>query len=153
MLERTAISLAAITQTLAQTQARDVVAFIDACFSGAGGRSVLPEGARPLVLVKTVPAAPSMSMFTASTGAQISGPDAGGTHGAYTKFVLEGLGTGAADINGDHQISLQELSEWVSPRVAAESELAGRQQTPTLVLGSSYGSAREVILAYGLATR
>ena len=41
--------LAQVLKQLSETPAKQVLALVDTCFSGAGGRSVLPAGARPLV--------------------------------------------------------------------------------------------------------
>src|SRR5208283_1005147 len=51
-LDRTGVRLSSIISALGETHATDVLAFVDACYSGSGGRSVLPKGARPLVHVK-----------------------------------------------------------------------------------------------------
>ena len=45
-LDTTALRLSEVLSSLGKTRAREVLAFVDACFSGAGGRSVLPKGAR-----------------------------------------------------------------------------------------------------------
>src|SRR5580704_924703 len=51
-LDATAIPVQEVLTKLSQSSAREVLAFLDSCFSGAGGRSVLPSGERPLVRVK-----------------------------------------------------------------------------------------------------
>ena len=66
----------------------------DSCFSGAGGRSVLPAGARPLVRVKetTAPAGGHVAVFSASDGTEISGPSADGTQGGLLEVSRAGPG-------------------------------------------------------------
>ncbi|HEY3358085.1 MAG TPA: caspase family protein, partial [Polyangia bacterium] len=138
-LARTGLPLAEVMRALGETPAREVFAFVDSCFSGAGGRSVLPDGARPLVAVKAPAAGKRLALFAAASGAEISGPDASGHAGVFTKYLLEALGQGKADVNGDGQLSLQELLDWIRPRVAAEAKRAHRDQHPTLVLGDGLG--------------
>ena len=48
-LQSTAYSLSSLYASLRALKAREVLVALDSCFSGAGGRSVLAEGARPLV--------------------------------------------------------------------------------------------------------
>lgn len=151
-LSRTALPLSSVLKSLGETKARDVLAMVDTCFSGAGGRSVLPDGARPLVRVKDAPVAPRLALMTASSGAEISGPVPGGAGGLFTRYLTEGLGKGQADINGDGQISLQELTEWVRPRVARDAKRDNRDQTPGVQVGSGLqGGASSFIIAQGIA--
>jgi outer membrane protein OmpA-like peptidoglycan-associated protein len=148
-LEATAISLRDVMTKLGQTKAHEVIAMIDSCFSGAGGRSVLPPGTRPIVRVKEEVAPPQSAVFSASGANEISGPVPGGSGGVFTSFLVQGLGQGEADINGGGQVSLAELVEWVSPRVTRAAKTDNRAQTPSLVTGRGLGP-ESVILEWGL---
>jgi hypothetical protein len=152
-LDATAIPVREVLSKLGQSKAREVLAVVDSCFSGAGGRSVLPPGARPLVRVKEEAAPAQLALFSASRGSEISGPTPAGDGGLFTKFVLDGLGNGAADMNGDGQVSLEELSQWVGPRVSREAKKANRDQNPSLTVGKGLGSADTFIVEWGLAAR
>jgi hypothetical protein len=152
-VEGTAIAMSDVMSALGGTKAKDVLAIIDSCFSGAGGRSVLPPGARPLIRVREAQPVAQMAMFTASQGDEISGMAPGENAGVFTKYVTQGLGTGEADMNGDGQVSLQELSDYVSPRVTRDSKKDSREQHPSMVVGSGVGSASSFIVEYGLATK
>ncbi len=152
-LGQTAIAMREVLSTLSQSKAREVLAVLDSCFSGAGGRSVLPPGARPIVRVKEEAAPAQLALFSASNGNEISGPTASGDGGLFTQYVLQGLGTGAADMNGDGQVSLSELSQWVGPRVSREAKKANRQQNPALTVGRGLGSPDSFIVEWGLAAR
>lgn len=148
-LEATAIALRDLLSNLGQTKAREVIAMVDSCFSGAGGRSVLPPGARPLVRVHEETTPPQIALFSASGANEISGPVPGGSGGLFTSYLVQGLGQGAADINGDGQVSLGELAEWVSPRVTRAAQRDNRAQNPSLVVGHGLGP-QGVILEWGL---
>ena len=148
-----AVAMSDVMKSLARTKARDVLAIVDSCFSGAGGRSVLPPGARPLMRVKEEAPSAQLALFTASQGDEISGPAPGEAAGVFTKFVVQALGTGQADQNGDGQVSLQELADWVGPRVARDAKKDGRDQHPKVVVGSGVGGAQGFIVEYGLATK
>jgi uncharacterized caspase-like protein len=146
----TSIPLANVLSTLGESRARDVVAFIDSCFSGAGGRSVLPPGARPLVRVKQTQPVAHMAVVSAAAGDEIAGPGADGNGGLFTKYLLEGIGNAQADIDGDNQVSVHEIVEWVGPRVSREAKREGRDQTPSLVLGRGVSDARALVVAHGV---
>jgi hypothetical protein len=149
-LEKTSVSLAKVLSVLSRSKAREALVIVDSCFSGAGGRSILPPGARPLVRVhEEVPTA-KVAVFSASSGAELSGPSSDRAMGAFTKFVAEGLGQGKADMDGDGQLSLQELETWVSPRVAREAKLDNREQHPTLRLGGGVAQPGDFIVAWGV---
>ena len=64
--------------------------------------------------------------------------------------MTTGLGTGQADADGDGQITMQELSDWVGPRVARDAKKDGREQHPALTVGSGIGSAKNLAVEYGL---
>lgn len=151
-LERTALPLSSVLNALRQTKARETLAIVDSCFSGAGGRSVLPPGARPLVRVVETKPTGSVALFSASQAAEISGPSPKGG-GLFTEHVLAALGEGGADANGDGQISLAELSEYVTPRVQRDAKRENRNQTPQLQAGVELADTKKFIVGWGYATR
>ena len=152
-LPQTALLLSDVLNRLGQSKAREVLAIVDSCFSGAGGRSVLPPGARPLVRVREVTPTAQVALFSASSGSEISGPASGGGGGLFTQTLTQGLGTGAADMDGDGQVSLQELADWTRPRVSREAKKDNREQTPSLAVGSGLGGASSFIVEWGLPAR
>jgi uncharacterized caspase-like protein len=152
-LAGTGVAMADVIKTLGALRAKEALAFVDACFSGAGGRSLLPVGARPLMRVKEAVPAAQLALFTASQSDEISGPAPGENAGAFTKYLTLALGTGQADADGDGQVSLQELADWVSPRVARDAKQEKREQHPKLAVGSGLKSASQLIVEYGLPTR
>ena len=144
------MTLASVVQRLGASKAKDVLAIVDSCFSGEGGRSVLPPGARALVRVQETPVTGGVAVFTAASGAETSGPAPGGADGLFTQYVLQGLGTGAADIDGNGSITLDELATWVKPRVSAAATQDHRDQHPSLVVGSTLGTPANFIVEWGL---
>ena len=109
--------------------AKEIFVALDSWFSGAGGRSVLARGTRPLV-TKVEVEAPSDSRLTvlsASRSSEISGsmPDAG--HGLFTYHLLKGL-NGAAGA----PITIESLHRYLAPRVADAAKRENRDQNPQL---------------------
>jgi len=116
---------------------KDVTVVLDSCFSGAGGRSVLAKGAKPMGLSveHSLGATGRTIVLAASAGDQISSAYEEKGHGLLTYFFLKGL-QGEADANKDGSIDMAELYDYVKPSV---SRIARKQynneQTPQL-LGS-----------------
>ncbi len=148
-LGESAIKMSDILSDLEKTKAKDVLVVADSCFSGGGGRSVLAPGTRPLVHVEPVKSTARVALLSASSGAEISGPAPGGKGGLFSKYFLQALANGEGDINGDGQISLKELEDWVKPRVKREAKKANRDQTPNLQVGKKLGDPGEFIVGWG----
>ncbi len=124
-LESTAYPVAQLYKKLGELPAKQVLVAMDSCFSGAGGRSVLASGARPLVGkidTGTVPA--KITVLAASGASEISGSLDDKGHGAFTYFLLEGLNAGKA--------TAKALNEYLTPRVQDEARRLNRDQTPQL---------------------
>lgn len=150
-LAESAIKMTEILGDLEKTKAKDVLAIADSCFSGQGGRSVLAPGTRPLVRVQEVKTTARVALLSASSGAEISGPSADGKGGLFSKYLIDAIGSGQADMNGDGQISLKELDEWIKPRVKREAKKANRDQTPTVQVGKKLGAPDDFIVSWGYA--
>lgn len=138
---------------LEQTKAREVLAFVDACFSGQGERSVIKEGARPLVPVKRPEAGTQVAIFASAGPDEISGPSEDGKNGLFTAHILDALGRARADVDGDGQVSLMELDQYVTPRVERDAGRDQRKQRPTMSLGGKVSSANNVIVVWGVSAQ
>ncbi len=90
-IKQTGYSLKNLYAQLAKLPVKSVVVIMDSCFSGAGGRSVLAKGARPLVNVKTDVVPAKLVVIAASAGDQISNSYQEEGHGLFTYFLLKGL--------------------------------------------------------------
>lgn len=125
---------------LAKAGAKQSYAFLDACFSGAGGRSVLAEGTRPLVRVRA-PGAPrgTVSLLTAAGADETTGAASSG-HGLFSHHLLAGL-NGRADADRDGAITLEELAAYTRAKVRDDAARDNREQHPELI-----GSGGEAVL-------
>lgn len=149
-LATTALAMNDVMAGLSATKAREVVALVDSCFSGSGGRSVLPPGARPLMRVKESAPQAHLALLTSAGADEIAGPAQGGANGVFSKHLIDGLGRGMADLDGDGQITIDELFTYVKPRVTREAKLDHREQTPTLVVGKGV-VAKDVAVAWNVS--
>jgi len=121
--------------SLSKLPVKEVVVMLDSCFSGAKGRSITPEGARPLVmsLNEIVPANNKVIVMAGASGSQISSDFDRAQHGLFTYYILRGL-RGEADIKRTGSVELGELFLYVKANVAEKAALElNRDQTPVLL--------------------
>lgn len=124
-LEQTGYSLRRLTEHLAKLDAREVIVLLDSCFSGAGGRSVLAQGARPLVMnTENLSLKDNIIMMTATRAAQISmsSPEKG--HGLFTYHFLKALKDGKKD--------MADIYVYLKPLVEDDAKELNAEQSPTI---------------------
>ena len=88
---QTGYSLKRLYAQLGKLPADSVMVVMDSCFSGAGGRSVMAKGARPLVNLRTDAPPAKVAAISASSASQISNTYEEKGHGLFTYFFLKGL--------------------------------------------------------------
>lgn len=119
---------------LAKVGAKQTFAFVDACFSGAGGRSVLAEGTRPLVRIKGIESSVGgVTLLTAAGPDETTGA-AGSGHGLFTHHLLAGL-NGKADADADGAITMAEVASYATAKVKDDAARDNREQEPRLLGG------------------
>jgi hypothetical protein len=118
-----------------------VLALLDASFAGAADRSALPAGASPPERIREPFVAPRAIVLSAASGKEGAGRDADGKGGLFTSLLLEGIGEAKSDRNADGLMTLKEIVQWVTPRVAQQARRAGRDQTPSLFVGRDLDAA------------
>ncbi len=126
-LKSTALPLKKLYSDLAKTKAKRVIVALDACFSGAGGRSVLAQGARPLVakMADMAPAEGNLTVLAAASGDEITGTLQDQSHGLFTYYLLKAL-------SAHPQASAQALFDDLKPHVQDDARRDNREQTPVL---------------------
>jgi uncharacterized caspase-like protein len=127
----TAVALKQLYGNLSQLPAKDVTVVLDSCFSGAGGRSFLAAGIRPLVNVRLAAPGGNMVVLSAAQGDQISTYYPEAQHGIFTYFLLKGL-RGAADPGHSGVVTTQKLFEYLRPEVEREARLQHVEQSPAI---------------------
>ena len=117
---------------LRNTGARDIVAVLDACFSGGYSEGTLVDAKGPVIMIKNKAKilADEGVVFTSCESNEVSFWDDDHKHGLFTYYFLKGL-RGDADANGDNRVSAEELEEYLKPRVSKRAmRIKGRPQTP-----------------------
>lgn len=134
-IDRTGYPLQLLYDHLNSLPAKEIVVVLDSCFSGAGGRSVIAKGMRPLILSVENPLLTQGKTFVlgASAGEQVSNTYEKKGHGLLTYFFLKGL-QGEGDQNDDGTIDLMELYTYLKPEVerVARREF-NNEQVPQLL--------------------
>jgi len=132
----TALPMDDLQTIFARIEAERVVMFLDACYSGAaGGRTFASKRTRATAVddlfLERLTRSKGRAIFTAARPAEVSIelPELG--HGIFTYYLAEGL-RGAADLNRDGIVSLQELYEYVEQQVSRKSRAVGGNQHPVL---------------------
>ncbi|MBQ6065022.1 MAG: leucine-rich repeat protein [Prevotella sp.] len=125
----TCYSVGRLYKELGEMGAKNVVVFMDACFSGAQRGEGMLASARGVAL-KAKAEAPqgNMVVFTAATGDETAYPYKEKGHGMFTYFLLKKL----QETKGD--CTLGELGEYIQTNVSQQSVVINRKsQTPTIV--------------------
>jgi len=134
-LETTGYPLKRLYAALDKLPAKDVTVVLDSCFSGAGGRSVIAQGLRPMGLSaeSAMKASGKTVVLSASSGEQVSSTYLNQGHGLMTYFFLKGL-QGEGDLNNDGTIEMAELYDYVKPNVQRVARKQyNNEQTPQLL--------------------
>jgi len=135
-IAQTGYPLKRLYETLGKLPAREIIVALDACFSGAGGRSVLAEGARPLVmnLETTVSLPKNIAVMAAASGTQISSTYKEKGHGLFTYFMLKGIKDEGV-LGPDGSVLLDDLFSYVKPQVERIARRRyNNEQTPQLIV-------------------
>jgi TPR repeat protein len=131
-LDSTAYPLSRLMKRLGKLTAKKILVALDSCFSGAGGRSVLAKGLRPLVTKVELPgrAAKKVTVLSASAGEEVTGTLSEKQHGIFTYYLLDSLNQAGANPFGT--VSVRQLYDYLSPRVSDEARRQNRSQSPSL---------------------
>ncbi len=136
-LETSAYPLARLYETLGKLPAKNITVVMDSCFSGAGGRSVIQKGARPMLIKVENPlmASQNMVVLSAAAGNQISNALPEKRHGLFTYYFLKGL-QGEADADKNGAVDVEELYAYMKPKVETEARRMNAEQSPQLLPGA-----------------
>ena len=132
----TGYSLSELYKMLGDLPAKDVIVFIDACFSGSKRGEGMLASARG-VAIKAKPSVPKgkMVIFSAAQGDETAYPLKDEKHGMFTYYILKKL----RETKGD--VPLQDLSDYVITQVKRKSIVAnGKSQTPTVNASPALGN-------------
>ena len=126
-LDETAYSLKRLYAALAKLPAKRITVALDSCFSGAGERSVIAQGMRPLVAVVSAPVPDRVTVISAGAAEQVSGSYRPQGHGLFTYFLLKGLKENGPDLRKAFDYLKPEVSRVARREYNAEQDPQWRQ--------------------------
>jgi uncharacterized caspase-like protein len=132
----TALPMDDLQTIFGRIESERVIAFLDACYSGAaGGRTFMSKSVRAASVddqfLERLTRSKGRAIVTASRPNEVSVELADLGHGIFSYYLVEGL-KGAADLNRDGIVSLQELYEYLEQQVSQKSRAAGANQHPVM---------------------
>ena len=135
-LYSTALPMDELQTIFGRIEAERVVVFLDACYSGAaGGRTFASKKTRSghvdEAFLERLARSKGRAIVTASRPAELSIELQELGHGIFTYYLVQGL-KGAADLNRDGIVTLQELYEYVEQQVTQKSRAVGGNQHPVM---------------------
>lgn len=116
LIRSTAISARFIQEIMSDSRARRQVVILDCCFSGAFGEGLLAKDDGSIDIKKQL-GGEGRAVLTSSTSTQFSFEQQDADLSIYTRYLVEGIETGAADLDEDESISVDELHEYASVKV------------------------------------
>ena len=120
-------SLNKLYTELGSSKAKEIVVFLDACFSGSKREEGMLASARGVALkAKQEDPRGNMVVFSAASGDETAFPYSAKGHGLFTYYLLKKLQESKGDVN------LGELNDYISENVKQQSVVINRKvQTPT----------------------
>ena len=142
-IEQTGYSLSRLYSNLEKLPVKNVVVALDACFSGAGGKSVIAKGARALVRIEKANSR-NIAILTASADNQISSTYEDKGHGVFTYFLLKGVKE-KLEADSSAKLEVGQLYDYLKPMVEHTSRrLYNNEQSPQLLINNE--ELRKVML-------
>jgi hypothetical protein len=135
-LYSTALPMDEVQTIFGRIEAEQVVVFLDACYSGAaGGRTFASKRTRASkvddVFLDRITRSNGRVIVTASRASEVSIELPELSHGIFTYYLVQGL-RGAADLDRDGIVSLQELYQYLEQEVSRKSRSVGGNQHPVI---------------------
>lgn len=116
LISPTAVEARFVHDCMGRSRSKRQIVILDSCFSGAfaEGMSAKDDG---IVNVREQLGGEGRAVLTSSSSTQYSFEQEGEELSLYTRFLVEGIKTGAADLDGDDVVSIDELHEYASRKV------------------------------------
>ena len=143
IVSRTAVAASFLKSQINDSFSQCIVVILDCSYSGAFTKEMTPKGDVNIdieadkgdinVDVEADKGGKGMAILMSSRSTQMSFQSEGSELSVYTKYIVEGIKTRAADNDNDGKISVAELHEYVTKKVQEESP----KMTPQLECSSS----------------
>jgi len=136
LFKSTAVPASFLQDVMSDSQSQRQVVILDCWFTGITENWLAEDGP---VEIETQLGGPGRVILTASTSTQSIFEQKGADRSLYTDYLIEGLETGAADLDNDGTVAVHELHEYTRRKVqksapAAQPEIYGAQPGQLLLL-------------------
>jgi Caspase domain len=130
LVKSTAVPAQFVQEIMGNSRSKRQVVILDCCFSGAfdPALSTKDDGS---INVREQLGAEGRVVLTSSSSTQYSFEQQGSELSIYTRFLVEGIETGAADRDNDGKVSVRELHEYATKKV---QEAAPKMNPKIIVL-------------------
>ncbi len=116
LVKSTAVPASFVREIMGNSRSRRQVMILDCCFSGAFDPSLNAKDDGSLDVQGQL-GAEGRVVLTSSSSTQYSFEQQGSELSIYTRFLVEGIETGAADRDSDGNVSVRELHEYATQKV------------------------------------
>ncbi|MEM7793055.1 MAG: SUMF1/EgtB/PvdO family nonheme iron enzyme [Cyanobacteria bacterium P01_C01_bin.118] len=120
LITSTAVAARRIHDFIRYSRCKNQIVILDCCFSGAFG-DVLIKDDGEIPLADSLGAEGRVVLTSTNSVGYSFSEDEGEGPSIYTRYLVQGIEKGAADLNGDGWISVDELHEFASRKVQEES--------------------------------
>ncbi|MBD2211117.1 caspase family protein [Nostoc linckia FACHB-104] len=116
LIRSSAVAASFVHDSMSRSRSKRQVVILDSCFSGAfaEGLSAKDDGT---VNIREQLGGEGRAVLTSSSSTQYSFEQEGSDLSIYTRYLIEGITTGVADLDDDGVISIDELHEYASTKV------------------------------------
>ncbi|MHC5850255.1 caspase, EACC1-associated type [Nostoc sp.] len=120
LIPTSAVAATNVHSWMNQSNSRRLVVILDCCFSGAFARGLTAKDSGTIDLQQHL-GGEGRAILTASTSTQYAFESDGLELSVYTHYLVEGIEKGAADIDGDGLIAVDELHRYAKSKVQEAS--------------------------------
>lgn len=120
LVKPSSIAASVLHESINDSRSQRQVIILDCCFSGAIATGMTAKDDGSIDLEEQL-GGTGRAILTSSSSTQYSFEQEGSELSLYTRYLVEGIKTGAADTDGDGQISIDELHEYASQKVQEAS--------------------------------
>ena len=125
LLRTTALSADLLSSILNESPADGQILMLDCCYSGAISRALRPKGSVEVDLAGTFGGGRGRVVLAASGAVEQAWEGENGS--LYTHAVVEGIASGAADLNADGRITASEIHSYTAEKLRAEGRQSPRK--------------------------
>jgi tetratricopeptide (TPR) repeat protein len=116
LIRSSAVPASFVREIMANCRSRRQIVILDCCFSGAFDPAFQSKDDRSVDL-QTQLGAEGRVVLASSSSTQYSFEQPGAELSIYTRYLVEGIETGAADLDNDGEVAVRELHEYATRKV------------------------------------